>query len=121
MLACFILRSRARRESNTDLDRTAIPGIADIASPRPSVLRSKVRLAVSLIFLVRLVEAETEAGLCAELGKKFGPFDLSFVPIWRGGSLGFVSYIGLRVSRLFSLILCSCNTTLNLARVAAFA
>lgn len=33
-----------------------------------------------------------------EVGLKFGPFDLSFIPIWRGGSLGFVSAIGLRVS-----------------------
>ncbi|GAA5983497.1 hypothetical protein JCM10908_000309 [Rhodotorula pacifica] len=32
-----------------------------------------------------------------EIGLKFGPFDLSFVPIWRGGSLGFVSAIGLRL------------------------
>lgn len=35
--------------------------------------------------------------LVVELGKKFGPFDLSFVPIWRGGTLGFVSWVGLRV------------------------
>jgi N-acyl-phosphatidylethanolamine-hydrolysing phospholipase D len=33
-----------------------------------------------------------------EIGRKFGPFDLSFVPIWRGGSLGFISYLGLRLS-----------------------
>ncbi|GAA5833508.1 hypothetical protein JCM9279_001546 [Rhodotorula babjevae] len=32
-----------------------------------------------------------------EIGLKFGPFDVSFVPIWRGGSLGFVSAIGLRL------------------------
>ncbi|BGP55665.1 hypothetical protein JCM8202v2_003270 [Rhodotorula sphaerocarpa] len=32
-----------------------------------------------------------------EIGLKFGPFDLSFLPIWRGGSLGFVSAIGLRL------------------------
>ncbi|GAA5918083.1 hypothetical protein JCM6882_004985 [Rhodosporidiobolus microsporus] len=32
-----------------------------------------------------------------ELGRKYGPFDLSFVPIWRGGTLGFVSAIGLRL------------------------
>ena len=28
-----------------------------------------------------------------EIGQKLGPFDLSFVPIWRGGSLGFISYL----------------------------
>jgi N-acyl-phosphatidylethanolamine-hydrolysing phospholipase D len=33
-----------------------------------------------------------------EVGQKFGGFDLSFVPIWRGGSLGFISYMGLRLS-----------------------
>lgn len=33
-----------------------------------------------------------------EIGRSFGPFDLSFVPIWRGGSLGFISYLGLRLS-----------------------
>jgi N-acyl-phosphatidylethanolamine-hydrolysing phospholipase D len=33
-----------------------------------------------------------------EIGKMFGPFDLSFLPSWRGGTLGFVSYVGLRLS-----------------------
>ena len=33
-----------------------------------------------------------------EIGRKFGSFDLSFVPIWRGGTLGFISYLGLRLS-----------------------
>jgi len=33
-----------------------------------------------------------------EIGEKFGPFDLSFIPIWRGGTLGFFSYWGLRLS-----------------------
>ncbi|GAA5844299.1 hypothetical protein JCM3766R1_002903 [Sporobolomyces carnicolor] len=32
-----------------------------------------------------------------EIGRKYGPFDLSFIPIWRGGSLGFVSAVGLRL------------------------
>ncbi|KAK4054571.1 Protein-lysine N-methyltransferase efm4 [Microbotryomycetes sp. JL201] len=31
------------------------------------------------------------------IGEKFGPFDLSFIPIWRGGSLSFVSWLGLRL------------------------
>lgn len=34
----------------------------------------------------------------SEIGQKFGGFDLAFVPIWRGGSLGFVSSLGLRLS-----------------------
>ena len=34
----------------------------------------------------------------AEIGQIFGPFDLSFIPIWRGGTLGFFSYYGLRLS-----------------------
>ena len=33
-----------------------------------------------------------------EIGERLGPFDLSFVPIWRGGSLGFISYLGIRLS-----------------------
>src|SRR6202012_3025795 len=33
-----------------------------------------------------------------EIGERFGPFDLSFIPIWRGGTLGFFSYWGLRLS-----------------------
>ncbi|GAA5989405.1 hypothetical protein JCM11641_004817 [Rhodosporidiobolus odoratus] len=33
----------------------------------------------------------------ASLGANYGPFDLSFVPIWRGGTMGFVSAMGLRL------------------------
>ncbi|KAL8281156.1 hypothetical protein RQP46_006514 [Phenoliferia psychrophenolica] len=33
-----------------------------------------------------------------EIGRKFAPFDLSFIPIWRGGTLGFISWSGLRLS-----------------------
>jgi len=33
-----------------------------------------------------------------EIGQKFGPFDMSFVLIWRGGSLGFISHFGLHLS-----------------------
>jgi L-ascorbate metabolism protein UlaG (beta-lactamase superfamily) len=33
-----------------------------------------------------------------EIGERFGHFDLSFIPIWRGGTLGFFSYLGLRLS-----------------------
>lgn len=32
-----------------------------------------------------------------EIGDHFGSIDLSFLPIWRGGSLGFVSYAGLSI------------------------
>jgi N-acyl-phosphatidylethanolamine-hydrolysing phospholipase D len=32
-----------------------------------------------------------------EIGNKFGGFDVSFIPIWRGGSLGWVSYVGFRL------------------------
>jgi L-ascorbate metabolism protein UlaG (beta-lactamase superfamily) len=43
----------------------------------------------------------TSSAICPvfkEIGRKFGPFDLSFVPIWRGGTLGFFSHLGLRLS-----------------------
>jgi N-acyl-phosphatidylethanolamine-hydrolysing phospholipase D len=33
-----------------------------------------------------------------DIGQKLGPFDMSFVPIWRGGTLGFISHLGLRLS-----------------------
>ena len=36
--------------------------------------------------------------ICAEIGQKWGPFDVSLIPIWRGGTLGFISWAGLRVS-----------------------
>jgi len=33
-----------------------------------------------------------------EIGKKLGPFDLSLIPIWRGGTLSFLSSVGLELS-----------------------
>ncbi|GAA5889788.1 hypothetical protein JCM6882_004323 [Rhodosporidiobolus microsporus] len=33
----------------------------------------------------------------ARLGRHFGPLDLAFLPIWRGGTLGFVSSMSLRL------------------------
>jgi N-acyl-phosphatidylethanolamine-hydrolysing phospholipase D len=33
-----------------------------------------------------------------EIGTKFGAFDLAFIPIWRGGTLGFFSNWGLKLS-----------------------
>jgi N-acyl-phosphatidylethanolamine-hydrolysing phospholipase D len=44
----------------------------------------------------------TESGPCPafkEIGTKYGPFDLAMLPIWRGGSLSFLSAVGLRVCR----------------------
>ncbi|KAG8872348.1 hypothetical protein FRB97_007717 [Tulasnella sp. 331] len=35
-----------------------------------------------------------------EIGNRFGPLDLSFIPIWRGGTLSFLSWAGLRVGVL---------------------
>lgn len=32
-----------------------------------------------------------------EIGKKLGPFDISFIPIWRGGTLSFISSFGLEL------------------------
>lgn len=46
----------------------------------------------------RTAKSEVVCPVFKEIGQKFGPFDLSFVPIWRGGSLGFISSIGLRLS-----------------------
>ncbi len=33
-----------------------------------------------------------------EIGHKYGPIDLAFLPIWRGGTLGFISNLGLRLN-----------------------
>jgi N-acyl-phosphatidylethanolamine-hydrolysing phospholipase D len=33
----------------------------------------------------------------AEIGEKYGPFDLAMIPIWRGGSLSFIAAAGLRL------------------------
>lgn len=46
----------------------------------------------------RTAKSEEVCPVFADIGKKFGPFDLSFIPIWRGGTLGFISYVGLRLS-----------------------
>ncbi|KUJ06836.1 Metallo-hydrolase/oxidoreductase [Mollisia scopiformis] len=33
-----------------------------------------------------------------QIGEDYGPFDLSFVPIWRGGTLEFISHLGFRLN-----------------------
>ncbi|MBW0488953.1 hypothetical protein O181_028668 [Austropuccinia psidii MF-1] len=33
-----------------------------------------------------------------EIGEKFGPIDFSMIPIWRGGSLSFISWAGFRIN-----------------------
>lgn len=32
-----------------------------------------------------------------EIGERYGPMDLSMIPIWRGGTLSFIASLGLRV------------------------
>lgn len=42
----------------------------------------------------------TASGPCpafAEIGEKYGPFDLAMIPIWRGASLSVLGQLGLRV------------------------
>ncbi|KAF9463963.1 beta-lactamase superfamily domain-containing protein [Collybia nuda] len=42
----------------------------------------------------------TASGPCpafSEIGKKYGPFDLAMIPIWRGASLSVLGQLGLRV------------------------
>jgi N-acyl-phosphatidylethanolamine-hydrolysing phospholipase D len=46
----------------------------------------------------RTSKSTTICPIFKEIGQKFGPFDLLFVPIWRGSSLGFISYLSLRLS-----------------------
>jgi hypothetical protein len=38
--------------------------------------------------------------MTAEIGSKYGPFDIAMIPIWRGGTLSFIARLGFRV-RLF--------------------
>ncbi|KAI0684086.1 beta-lactamase superfamily domain-containing protein [Cytidiella melzeri] len=43
----------------------------------------------------------TQTGPCpafAEIGERYGPFDLAMIPIWRGGSLAWISSLGLRLA-----------------------
>ncbi|KAM0753163.1 Metallo-hydrolase/oxidoreductase [Meredithblackwellia eburnea MCA 4105] len=46
----------------------------------------------------RFAHSDEVCPVFEEIGSKFGPFDLSFIPIWRGGTLGFISWTGLRLS-----------------------
>jgi len=46
----------------------------------------------------RLATSDVVCPAFKEIGSKFGSFDLSFIPIWRGGTLGFLSNMGLRLS-----------------------
>ncbi|RDW77462.1 metallo-hydrolase [Coleophoma cylindrospora] len=46
----------------------------------------------------RIARSEEVCPVFEEIGTTFGPFDLSFIPIWRGGTLSFISYVGLRLS-----------------------
>jgi N-acyl-phosphatidylethanolamine-hydrolysing phospholipase D len=42
-------------------------------------------------------------GKLAEIGSKYGPFDIAMIPIWRGGSLSLIARLGFRV-RFFSFL-----------------
>lgn len=46
----------------------------------------------------RTAKSDQICPIFKEIGQKFGGFDLSFVPIWRGGTLGFISHLGLRLN-----------------------
>lgn len=45
-----------------------------------------------------LSTSSTTCPIFLTIGEKFAPIDLSFLPIWRGGSLSFFSTLGLRLS-----------------------
>lgn len=45
-----------------------------------------------------LSTSSTTCPIFLTIGQKFAPIDLSFLPIWRGGSLSFFSTLGLRLS-----------------------
>jgi L-ascorbate metabolism protein UlaG (beta-lactamase superfamily) len=47
----------------------------------------------------RLKDSPITCPAFKEIGSKFGSFDISFIPIWRGGSLGVLSYWGLKLNQ----------------------
>ena len=46
----------------------------------------------------RTAKSSAVCPIFKEIGLRFGGFDLSFIPIWRGGTLSFFSNLGLRLS-----------------------
>lgn len=66
----------------------------------------------------RTVKSEITCPVFREIGAKFGPLDLSFIPIWRGGSLSFISYVGLQLSHqdISTVHHCSPYDALNIHR-----
>ncbi|KAF8075028.1 Metallo-hydrolase/oxidoreductase [Lyophyllum atratum] len=63
----------------------------------------------------------TASGPCpafAEIGEKYGPFDLAMVPIWRGASLSILGQMGFRVTNhnLLSTLHASPPDAISLAR-----
>ncbi|KAK2627630.1 hypothetical protein QTJ16_003596 [Diplocarpon rosae] len=46
----------------------------------------------------RTARSDEVCPVFAEVGERLGPFDLAFIPLWRGGTLGLISYMGLRLS-----------------------
>ena len=51
-----------------------------------------------------------EQTITAEIGSKYGPFDIAMIPIWRGGTLSLIARLGFRV-RFFSSLLTSYSST----------
>jgi N-acyl-phosphatidylethanolamine-hydrolysing phospholipase D len=69
----------------------------DNASPQKQTRKGSVYHAGDTGYR-RTTRSDVTCPVFKEIGQKFGGFDLSFVPIWRGGTLGFISYLGLRLS-----------------------
>jgi N-acyl-phosphatidylethanolamine-hydrolysing phospholipase D len=70
---------------------------ADDQSPTSSATRRGAIYHAGDTGYRRSAKSEIMCPAFEQIGRKLGPFDLSFIPIWRGGSLGFVSYMGLRL------------------------
>jgi N-acyl-phosphatidylethanolamine-hydrolysing phospholipase D len=64
----------------------------------------------------RIAKSTAITPMFREIGAKFGSFDVSFIPIWRGGSLGIISYAGVRLlhQHMPSALHCSPEDAVNI-------
>ncbi|PVH77134.1 Metallo-hydrolase/oxidoreductase [Cadophora sp. DSE1049] len=85
------------KDSNPDPDPSPTSTDADITTKTQTQRKGTIYHAGDTGYRP-LSTSTTTCPIFTEIGQKFGPIDLSFLPIWRGGSLSFFSTLGLRLS-----------------------
>ncbi|EJD06169.1 Metallo-hydrolase/oxidoreductase [Fomitiporia mediterranea MF3/22] len=70
----------------------------DITLPRPHSTLNSDRASEPVVSASNLTFVCVPAQHTSEIGQRYGPFDLSLLPIWRGGTLSFISQLGLRLT-----------------------